>query len=87
MVSDQKIGKLVGMPVPGTCTFAGWEGLMDSGIRWGVPPVGVKAMTGKYLENAQTEPDIKIANDNDQAAKGTDQQLETAVRELLKDIR
>jgi tricorn protease len=87
MVRDQKIGKLVGMPVPGTCTFAGWEGLMDSGIRWGVPPVGVKAMTGKYLENAQTEPDIKIANDNDQAAKGTDQQLETAVKELMKDIR
>jgi C-terminal processing protease CtpA/Prc len=87
MVRDQKIGKLVGMPVPGTCTFAGWEGLMNTGINWGVPPVGVKAMTGKYLENAQTEPDIKIANDNDQAAKGTDQQLETAVKELLKDIK
>jgi tricorn protease len=87
MVRDQKIGKLVGMPVPGTCTFAGWEGLMDSGINWGVPPVGVKAMSGKYLENAQTEPDIKVANEYDQAAKGTDQQLETAVKELLKEIK
>ena len=24
-----KLGKLVGMPVPGTCTFAGWESLQD----------------------------------------------------------
>lgn len=87
MVKDQKINKLVGMPVPGTCTFAGWETLMDSGIRWGVPPVGVKAMTGKYLENAQTEPDIKLANEYDQAIKGVDQQLEAAVKELMKDIK
>lgn len=87
MIRDQKIGKLVGMPVPGTCTFAGWEGLMDSGIRWGAPPVGVKDMKGKYLENAQTEPDIKVANEYDQAAKGTDQQLEVAVKELLKDLK
>jgi hypothetical protein len=37
------LGKLVGMPVPGTCTFAGWEALQDANIRWGVPPLGVKA--------------------------------------------
>ena len=48
---NQKIGPLIGMPTPGTCTFAGWESLQD-GIRWGVPGVGVKdATTGKYLEN------------------------------------
>ena len=58
----QKLGPLVGMPTPGTCTFAGWETLQD-GIRWGVPGVGVKdATTGKYLENSQTEPDIKVMN-------------------------
>ncbi|HEX7903104.1 MAG TPA: S41 family peptidase [Chitinophagaceae bacterium] len=87
MVQSQHITKLVGMPVPGTCTFAGWEGLMDSGIRWGVPPVGVKAMNGKYLENSQTEPDIKVMNEYEQAVKGTDQQLEAAVKELMKDIK
>lgn len=43
------------MPVPGTCTFAGWESLQDNSIRWGVPPVGVKIPAGAYLENAQTE--------------------------------
>ena len=37
-------------------TFAGWEMLQD-GLRWGVPGVGVKdSTTGKYLENQQTEP-------------------------------
>ncbi|HEX7846862.1 MAG TPA: S41 family peptidase, partial [Chitinophagaceae bacterium] len=87
MVKDQKINKLVGMPVPGTCTFAGWEGLMDTGIRWGVPPVGVKGMNGSYLENSQTEPDVKIANDYDKASKGVDQQLEAAVKELLKELK
>jgi C-terminal processing protease CtpA/Prc len=56
------LGKLAGMPVPGTCTFAGWEALQDSSIRWGVPPLGVKAMNGQYLENHQTEPDIKVMN-------------------------
>ena len=78
------LGKLVGMPTPGTCTFAGWESLAD-GIRWGVPHVGVKdSVTGKYLENSQTEPDIKVMNEYDVVIKGKDQQLETAVATLLK---
>ncbi len=81
------IGKLVGMPVPGTCTYAGWESLQDNSIRWGVPPLGVKSMNGKYLENAQTEPDIKLMNEYNKVNKGTDQQLEAAVKELLKEIK
>lgn len=81
------IGKLVGMPVPGTCTFAGWEGLLDSGVRWGVPPVGVKTNNGTYLENHQTEPDIKVMNDFAVVIKGRDQQLEAAVAALLKEIK
>ncbi len=87
MIQAQKINKLVGMPVPGTCTFAGWATLMDTGIRWGVPPVGVKAMNGKYLENWQTEPDIKVANDAQKIVTGADQQLEAAVKELLKEAK
>ena len=81
------LGKLVGMPVPGTCTFAGWESLQD-GMRWGVPPVGVKdSTTGKYLENLQTEPDIRVMNEYPVVSKGRDQQLETAVTELMKAIK
>ncbi len=48
MVKQLGLGKLVGMPTPGTCTFSGWEVLPD-GIFWGVPHTGVKdAVTGKY---------------------------------------
>lgn len=84
---ELKLGKLVGMPVPGTCTFAGWEQLQDASVRWGVPPLGVKEVGGKYLENFQTEPDIKVRNDYESVSKGKDPQLEAAVKELLKDIK
>ncbi len=82
-----QIGKLVGMPVPGTCTFAGWESLQDNSMRWGVPPVGVKMMNGRYLENSQTEPDIKLMNEFEQVIKGKDQQLESAINAMLKDLK
>jgi tricorn protease len=81
------IGPLIGMPVPGTCTFAGWETLQD-GVRWGVPGLGVKdARTGRYLENWQTEPEHRVMNEYDVAARGRDQQLETAVQVLLQRVQ
>jgi tricorn protease len=83
---DLKLGKLVGMPVPGTCTFAGWEMLQDNSIRWGVPPLGVKDIQGHYLENLQTEPTIQVMNQYEVVSKGQDQQLEAAVEELVKDL-
>lgn len=83
---ELKLGKLVGMPVPGTCTFAGWEALQDGNTRWGVPPLGCKDMKGQYLENHQTEPDILVMNEYPVVSKGKDQQLEAAVRELLKEV-
>jgi C-terminal processing protease CtpA/Prc len=86
-VKALNLGKLVGMPTPGTCTFAGWETLAD-GIRWGVPHSGVRdATTGKYLENQQTEPDIKVMNEYDVVITGKDQQLEAAVAALMKEIK
>ena len=82
-----KLGPLVGMPVPGTCTFAGWEMLQD-GLRWGVPGVGVKdSTTGRYLENQQTEPDIKLMNEYQVVITGKDQQLEAAVAALTKLVK
>ncbi|MGV3539620.1 MAG: S41 family peptidase [Rufibacter sp.] len=84
---DLKLGKLVGMPVPGTCTFGGWEVLQDNSLRWGVPSLGVKDVQGRYLENIQTEPDVKVMNEFDLMSKGRDQQLETAVQELLKEVK
>jgi tricorn protease len=82
-----KLGKLVGMPVPGTCSFAGWEMLGDSGIMWGVVPLGVKAPGVGYLDNHQTEPDVKVALSREEVVKGRDEQLEAAVAELLKEIK
>lgn len=87
MVQDQKINKLIGQPVPGTCTFAGWEALQDNTIRWGVPPLGVKAMNGQYLENSQTEPDVKVWNAYEDVTKGKDAQLEKAVEVLMAEVK
>lgn len=87
MVKEVGVGKLVGMPVPGTCSFAAWEALMDTGIRWGAPTVGCKDSNGNYLENAQTEPHVKVKNENEKVGTGTDQQLETAVKELMKETK
>jgi Tol biopolymer transport system component/C-terminal processing protease CtpA/Prc len=81
------IGPLVGMPVPGTCTFAGWQSLPD-GVRWGVPGLGVKdSRTGQYLENLQTEPDVRVMNEYPVVITGRDQQLEAAVDALLQRLR
>jgi tricorn protease len=82
-----RIGPLVGMPVPGTCTFAGWEVLQD-GTRWGVPGLGVKdATTGRYLENWETMPEYRVMNEYDVVNRGRDQQLETAVQVLLRQLQ
>ncbi len=77
------IGKLVGMPVPGTGTAVWWERLQN-GVTFGIPQVGMLSNNGTYLENTQLEPDIKVANQPAIVSKGTDQQLEAAVKELLK---
>nr|WP_320117262.1 S41 family peptidase [uncultured Marinifilum sp.] len=82
-----KIGKLIGMPVPGTMTAVWWETLQDRSLYFGMPMVGVKDMNGKYIENQQTEPDIKVANDYEMVTEGRDQQLEKAVEHLLNEIK
>lgn len=80
------IGTLVGMPTPGTCTFAGWETLAEQNTRWGVPGVGVRNATGQFLENMQTTPDVVVMNEYGMVIKNRDQQLETAIAELTKSI-
>lgn len=84
--TDLKIGKTVGMPVPGTCSFAGWEGLPD-GSFWGVVPVSAKDKSGDWMENNQTEPNIKVKNIPGVIDNGRDQQLERSVSEMLKDLK
>jgi Tol biopolymer transport system component/C-terminal processing protease CtpA/Prc len=84
--TDLKIGKTVGMPVPGTCSFAGWEGLPD-GSYWGVVPVSAKDKAGNWMENNQTEPMIKVKNMPGVIDQGRDQQLERAIQEIMADIK
>ncbi|MDG2074641.1 MAG: S41 family peptidase, partial [Polaribacter sp.] len=84
--TDLKIGKTVGMPVPGTCSFAGWEGLPNGGY-WGVVPVSAKNKAGQWMENNQTNPLIQVKNMPGVINKGRDQQLERSIRELLKDVK
>jgi tricorn protease len=83
--TDLKIGKTVGMPVPGTCSFAGWEGL-PNGSYWGVVPISAKNKAGEWMENNQTNPLIQVKNMPGVIDNGRDQQLERSIRELLKDV-
>ena len=82
----QHIGRLVGMPVPGTMTTVSWETLQDPTLIFGTPITGYRLSDGSYLENTQLEPDVKVANSPETVVKGEDTQLRTAVNELLKEI-
>ena len=82
----KNIGKLVGMPVPGTMSSVTWETLQDNSLYFGLPVVGYRTEEGNYLENSQLEPDIKVKNTPEKLAQGVDEQLEAAVRELLKEL-
>ena len=54
------IGKLVGMPVPGTMTSVNWVTLLDPSLYFGIPAVGYKTSEGYYLENFELQPDVKV---------------------------
>ncbi|MBE9467907.1 MAG: PD40 domain-containing protein [Bacteroidetes bacterium] len=80
-----EIGKIVGMPVPGTMTAVWWETQINRNIVFGIPEIGSRDMTGIFLENTQLEPDYKVLNEYDQVIKGKDQQLAKTVELLLKE--
>jgi C-terminal processing protease CtpA/Prc len=82
---EHSLGKIIGMPIPGTGTAVWWETQIDPTLVFGIPQVGMVALDGKYLENTQLEPDVKVMNQPEIVAKGRDQQLEKAVEELRKE--
>lgn len=84
--TDLNIGKTVGMPTPGTCSFAGWEMLPDGG-RWGMVPISAKNKAGEWMENNETKPQFQVKNMPGKIDKGVDEQLEKAIEELLKDVK
>jgi len=83
---NRGIGKLVGMPVPGTMTSVNWQTMQDPSIYFGIPVIGYRTAEGTYLENSELEPDVKVANDPAAIVKGEDAQLRVAVETLLHDI-
>ena len=80
----KNVGKTLGMPVPGTGTFVWWETQIDPSLVFGIPMGGWRTPDGKFCENNELEPDIKVRNEPDVLATGRDQQLEAAVAELMK---
>ena len=82
----KNMGKLVGMPVPGTMSSVTWETLQDNTLYFGLPVIGYRTEEGNYLENSQLEPDVKVKNTPEKLAQGVDEQLEAAVNELLKEL-
>jgi len=77
-------GKTLGMPVPGTGTFEWWEAQIDPTLVFGIPMGGWRTPDGKFCENNQLEPDIKVRNEPDVMTAARDQQIEAAVKELMK---
>lgn len=84
--SHQKIGKLVGAPVPGTMSSVNWITLQDPDLIFGVPVIGYRTAEGYYLEGTQLEPDVYVLNSPETVIKGEDSQLRAAVEELLREI-
>lgn len=83
----KRLGKLVGMPVPGTMSSVNWIDLQNPDMLFGVPVVAFRTEDGSILENTQLEPDVKVTNSPEDIASGYDRQLETAVKTLLNDLK
>ncbi|HEY6901464.1 MAG TPA: S41 family peptidase, partial [Puia sp.] len=80
----KNVGKTLGMPVPGTGTFVWWEEQIDPALVFGMPMGGWRAPDGLFEEGHQLEPDIPVRNAPDVLSAGHDQQIEAAVKELLR---
>ncbi len=81
------IGKLIGTPVAGTATSVWWETLMDRTMVFGIPQVGKWDKNNQFMENQELFPDIEVFNSPEDYITGHDRQLETAVKEMMKNIK
>ncbi len=83
----KSIGKLIGMPVPGTSTSVWWETQIDPTLVFGIPMIGnFGVKENRLLENFQLEPDVRVTLPYDAFINGKDTQIEKAVEEMLKEI-
>ncbi|NJI71992.1 peptidase S41 [Sphingobacterium kitahiroshimense] len=78
------IGKLVGMPVPGTGTASQGEVQINKNVGVYFATAATYFVDNKHAnENFQLEPDIKVLNEYKALHRGEDQQLERAIVEML----
>jgi tricorn protease len=83
---ELKLGKLIGMPVPGTGTAVWWERQIDPTLIFGIPMVATMGVgEHHFTENHQLEPDIKVRNPYGKVLHGQDPQLKAGVEEMLKE--
>ncbi|HQR93507.1 MAG: peptidase S41 [Bacteroidetes bacterium 24-39-8] len=83
---DNGIGKIIGMPVPGTGTAVWWETQIDPTIVFGIPMIATIGKEKRPTENLQLEPDMKVPLPYEEFLNGKDPQIEAAVKEMLKTI-
>lgn len=81
----KEIGRIVGMPIAGTCSWVTGTGL-PGGASIRSVHLSFDDLNGNPLENQQLEPDVQVRNEPAVKAAGRDQQLEVAVRELLSEL-
>jgi tricorn protease len=81
------LGKLIGMPVPGTGTAVWWETQIDPTLVFGIPMIATVGKEKRPTENLQLEPDIRVPNDFKSVLSGKDPQLERAVKEMLEEVK
>nr|WP_160717290.1 S41 family peptidase [Chitinophaga solisilvae] len=84
---QDNLGKLIGMPVPGTGTAVWWEEQIDPTLVFGIPMIANIDRKGVVMENTQLEPDIKVPLRYNEFLNGKDAQLEAAVKEMLKETK
>ena len=80
------IGKLIGTAVPGTGTAVWWETQIDPTMVFGIPMIATIGKENRPTENLQLEPDINVPLPYEHFLNGKDDQLEAAVKEMLKTI-
>lgn len=84
---ELKIGKLIGMPVAGTGTAVWWETQIDPTIYFGIPMISTWGIGQDHpTEGHQLYPDIEVNNHYNKLLSGEDEQLEAAVKEMLKEV-
>ena len=79
----KKIGKIVGMPIAGTCSWVSGTGMPDGQSSLRTVHLSFDDLTGRPLENQPLAPDFMVRNTPQLKSLGRDEQVERAVKEML----